>query len=262
MGVLERFRLDGKVALITAGAGPLFGSSVTEALAQAGATVITASRSLESNERYAEKLRSNGHDAHGMQVDIADATSIDALAAQIGERFGALDVLVNSALSRPEGMKPIDDVTLDSLEHNAKADVVGFVWTCKAFGTQMAERGRGSIINISSIYGKVGNDPHLYEGLDMKPPIIYPYLKGGVMNFSRGLAAWYAGRGVRVNTISPGGYVEDPDPTFNERYSGRVPLGRMMNNEDIQGAVVFLASDASAYVTGANLPVDGGWTAI
>ncbi len=262
MGVLDRFRLDGKVALITAGAGPLFGSSITEALAEAGATVITASRSLGRNRDFAESMRAKGHDAHGMQLDIAEPDSVESLAAEIHARFGPLDILVNSALSRPEGMTSIDKVTLESLKVNAMSDLVGLVWTCKAFGEPMTERGRGSIINIASIYGSVGNDPTLYEGLKTQPAIVYPYLKGGVQNFTRTLAAWYGKRGVRVNTLSPGGYTENPEPPFEKRYSTRVPLGRMMNHGDIQGAAVFLASDASAYVTGTNLAVDGGWTAI
>lgn len=262
MSVLDRFRLDGKVALITAGAGPLFGSSLSEALAEAGATVITASRSLERNQAYAESLKEKGYDAYGMELDIAESESIEALAAKIHERFGPLDILVNSALSRSEKMRPIHQVTLDSLRSNAMADMVGLIWTCKVFGEPMAERGRGSIINIASIYGTVGNDPILYEGLKTQPAVVYPYLKGGVQNFTRTLAAWYGRRGVRVNSLSPGGYVESPEKTFEERYSMRVPLGRMMNHTDIQGAAVFLASDASAYVTGTNIAVDGGWTAI
>ncbi|MBN1343739.1 MAG: SDR family oxidoreductase [Phycisphaerae bacterium] len=262
MSVLDRFKLDGKVALVTAGAGPLFGSSITEALAEAGATVITASRSLERNEAYAAELRSKGFDAHGMQVDIGDAASIEGLRAAVKERFGRLDVLVNSALSRPKGMSVVEEVTLESLEVNARADMVGLILMCKAFCPDMAERGRGSVINIASIYGLVGNDPNLYLETDMKPPIVYPFLKGGMINMTRSLAAHYGKRGVRVNSISPGGYSPDAPEPFAGRYSQRCPLGRMMTNEDIQGAVVFLASDASQYVTGANLAVDGGWTAI
>jgi NAD(P)-dependent dehydrogenase (short-subunit alcohol dehydrogenase family) len=262
MSVLDRFRLDGKAALITAGAGPLFGSSCTEALAEAGATIVTASRSLERNRQYAEALRSRGFNAHGMQLDLGDPASIESLAAQIKDQFGALDILVNSALARPKGMSTIEEVTLESLAVNAQADVVGVIMMCKAFCPPMAERGRGSVINIASIYGLVGNDPNLYVGTDMEPPIVYPFLKGGLLNFTRSLAAHYGKRGVRVNAISPGGYFPDAQEPFHGRYRQRCPIGRMMNHEDIQGAVVFLASDASAYVTGANLVVDGGWTAI
>jgi NAD(P)-dependent dehydrogenase (short-subunit alcohol dehydrogenase family) len=262
MGVLDRFRLDGKTALITAGAGPLFGQSCTEALAEAGATVITASRSLKRNEEYAASLQARGHSALGLQLDLADARSIEALGGEIRRRFGALDILVNCAFSRPPGMSTLEDVTLEALEANARSDMIGVIWMCKAFCPAMAQRGRGSVINISSIYGVVGNDPNLYLGTEMKPPIVYPFVKGGLVNLTRSLAAHYGKRGVRVNCLSPGGFSPNAPEPFRSRYEERCPIGRMMNHEDIQGAIVYLASDASLYVTGANLMVDGGWTAI
>src|SRR6478735_3752481 len=133
MGILDRFSLKGRVALVTAGAGPLFGSSCSEALAEAGATVITASRSLERNEEYAARMRARGLDVHGMQVDIGECESIDGLHAEVSSRFGAPDILVNNALARPAGMGLIEDVQPDSLHATARADVVGFVWMCKKF---------------------------------------------------------------------------------------------------------------------------------
>jgi len=262
MGVLDRFRLNGKGALITAGAGPLFGSSCTEALGEAGATVITASRSLERNQQYSRQLCDRGLDAHGLQVDLCDPESIERLHAQVRERFGALDILVNNALARPAGMSTLEEVTLESLTTNARADLVGLIWMCKAFCPDMADRGYGSVINIASMYGSVGADPSLYPGTGIKPPVVYPFLKGGMINLTRALAAHYGKRGVRVNSVSPGGYNPDAPEAFARRYNERCPLGRMMNHEDVQGAIVFLASDASRYVTGANLAVDGGWTAV
>jgi NAD(P)-dependent dehydrogenase (short-subunit alcohol dehydrogenase family) len=262
MAILDRFKLDGKLALVTAGAGPLFGSSCTVALAEAGATVITASRSLERNEAYAEEMRARGRMVYGMRVDIGDCDSIDALHGEIKARFGPPDILVNNAIARPPGIGTIEEIRPESLLTTANADVVGFVWMCKKFCLDMASRGSGSVINIASIYGMVGNDPNLYVDTDMKPPIVYPFIKGGVVNFTRALAAYYGKRAVRVNAISPGGYFPQAPVTFSQRYAQRCPLGRMMNHEDLQGAVVFLASDASQYVTGANLVVDGGWTAI
>ncbi|MBX3427145.1 MAG: SDR family oxidoreductase [Pirellulales bacterium] len=262
MSVLDKFRLDGKLALVTGGAGPLFGSCCTQALAEAGATVITASRSLENNRAYAGKLCKLGFAAHGLSVDLGDGRSIDALHDEIASRFGPVDILVNSALSRPPDMNPIESVTLESLASSAQADLVGLIWTCKRFCADMVERGQGSVINIGSIYGVVGNDPGLYASAGNRPPIVYPFLKGGVTNLTRALAAQYGRSGVRVNAVSPGGFDPQSPPAFQEAYCARCPLGRMMNEEDLQGAVVFLASDASRYVTGVNLMVDGGWTAI
>lgn len=262
MSILDRFQLKGRVALVTAGSGPLFGSSCTEALAEAGATVITASRSLERNLVYADSLRGRGLDAHGMEVDIGDARSIEQLAQQVESKFGRLDILINNALARPAGMGPLEDLTLESLQISAQADMVGLVWMCKAFIPDMARRGSGSVINIGSIYGAVGNDPGLYLGTGIKPPAAYSFVKGGLINLTRALAAYYGKSGVRVNSLSPGGFAPDISVAFKEQYAARCPIGRMMNHEDIQGAVVFLASDASHYVTGSNLVVDGGWTAI
>jgi NAD(P)-dependent dehydrogenase (short-subunit alcohol dehydrogenase family) len=262
MSILDRFNLSGKVALVTAGAGPLFGSSCTVALAEAGATVITASRSRERNDDFAEKMQAKGLSVYGMEVDIESCESIEKLHREVLARFGPPDVLVNNAIARPPGAGPIDEVQPESLMTTAKADVVGFVWMCKMFCANMASRGSGSVINIASIYSVVGNDPNLYFDTEMKPPIIYPFIKGGVVNFTRALAAYYGKQALRVNAISPGGYFPDAPAIFVQRYGQRCPLGRMMNHEDLQGAVVFLASDASQYVTGANLVVDGGWTAI
>ncbi|MEW5979556.1 MAG: SDR family NAD(P)-dependent oxidoreductase, partial [Acidobacteriota bacterium] len=159
MSVLDSFSLSGRIALVTAGAGPLFGSSISEALAEAGATVITASRSLEANESFAHKLRQKGFKAHGMELDITDLDSIGRLHDQVLERFGRLDVLVNSALARVGGS--FETQTPEDWLYSARGDMVGLFAICRAFVPDMVRQGRGSIINISSIYGVVANDPVL-----------------------------------------------------------------------------------------------------
>ena len=140
--------------------------------------------------------------------------------------------------------------------------MVGLFALCKAFVPEMADQGSGSVINISSIYGVVANDPGLYEETEMKQPPDYTFVKGGMINFTRYLATYFGKQGVRANCICPGGYFNEQASPFLRRYEHRVPLGRMLDNEDLKGAVVFLASDASRYVTGATLMVDGGWTAL
>lgn len=262
MGVLQRFSLEGRIALVTAGAGPLFGSSISYALAEAGATVVTASRSLERNEEFAEQLRSAGHTAHGLAVDISDPESIQQLRDELIGRFGRIDVLVNSALAREGHRGRFEEQTPDVWRKSAEGDFVGLFQVCQSFIPDMVRQGSGSIINISSIYGVVSNDPTLYEGTDMIQPATYPFVKAGMINFTRYLACYYGKQGVRANCISPGGYFNNQPQPFVDRYAKRVPVGRMMDNEDIQGAVVFLASDASKYVNGTNLVVDGGWTAL
>jgi NAD(P)-dependent dehydrogenase (short-subunit alcohol dehydrogenase family) len=262
MGILDRFSLRGRVALVTAGAGPLFGSSLTEGLAEAGATVITASRSLERNQQFANELRSRGYDVHGLQVDISDATSIHKLRDDVLARFGRLDVLVNSALAREGHVGRFEEQTAEHCLQSAAGDFAGLFELCRAFLPTMIEQRRGSIINISSIYGVVSNDPNIYAGTDMKQPPTYNFVKAGMINFTRYLACYYGKQGVRANCISPGGYFNDQPQPFVEQYQRRVPIGRMLHNDDIKGAVVFLASDASEYVTGLNLLVDGGWTCL
>jgi NAD(P)-dependent dehydrogenase (short-subunit alcohol dehydrogenase family) len=260
MGILERFSLTGRVALVTAGAGPLFGRSISMALAEAGATVVTASRSKERNEQFAAEMQELGHDAHGLVVDQEDLASIDKLHDEIQSRFGRLDVLVNSALAREGYVGTFEDQTPETWEHAAKGDFAGLFRHCQRAVATMKQQGRGSIINIASIYGVVSNDPGLYEGTSMVQPPTYNFMKAGMINFTRYLACYYGKEGIRANCISPGGFQNDQPEPFVRRYCERVPLGRMMGHEDLQGAVVFLASDASGYVTGMNLLVDGGWT--
>lgn len=262
MGILDRFSLQGRIALVTAGAGPQFGSSVSEALAEAGATVITASRSLERNEQFAAQLRERGYDAHGMQFDLGDPGSTVKLHDDVIERFGRLDVLVNSALKRDGHAGGFEEQTVETWRKAGEGDLAGLFHVCQLFLPGMVRAGSGSIINISSIYGVLSNDPTLYEGTDMKQPPTYNFVKAGMINFTRYLACYYGKQGVRANCISPGGYFNDQPQPFLENYTKRVPIGRMLDNEDIKGAVVFLASDASQYVTGVNLMLDGGWTAL
>lgn len=262
MGILDRFSLKGRVALVTAGAGPLFGSSLSEGLAEAGATLITASRSLEANQAFADKLRRQGYDAHGLQFDLSDHDSIRRLHGEVIDRFGKLDVLVNSALARDGHVGGFEQQNPEIWRRSALGDFAGLFLICQLFIPDMIRQGRGSIINISSIYGEVANDPTLYEGTDMLQPPSYNFVKAGMINFTRYLANYYGKKGVRANCLSPGGYFNNQPGPFLDRYNKRVPIGRMLNNEDVKGAVVFLASDASEYITGINLMVDGGWTAL
>lgn len=260
MGVLDSFSLKGRIALVSGGAGPLFGSSISEALAEAGATVITASRSLARNEEFVSRLKAEGHDAHAYELDIEEPDSIAALKSKVQERFGHLDVLVNSAVTLRSGS--FEEQTPESWEASARGNMVGLFTMCRAFLPGMVEQGKGSIINISSIYGVVANDPTLYEGTDMKQPPDYTFVKAGMINFTRYLANYYGKQGVRANCICPGGYTGGQPGPFVDNYTKRCPVGRMLDNEDIKGAVVFLASDASSYVTGTSLMVDGGWTTL
>ena len=260
MSILERFSLKGRVALVTGGAGPHFGSSISESLAEAGATLIITTRDRTRRRAFIEKLRADGYEAYLMELDLTQRESIQRLHDEVIKTLGRLDVLVNSAYVQVSGS--FDTQNHDDWMESAEGDMVGLFNICKAFIPDMVRQGKGSVINISSIYGVVANDPSLYEDTDMVQPPHYTFVKAGMINFTRYLANYYGKKGVRANCISPGGYLSDLPVPFLKNYCKRVPLGRMMNNEDLKGAVVFLASDASEYITGINLMVDGGWTAL
>ncbi len=256
--VLDQLKLDGKVAVVTGGAG-LFGSQIVEALAESGARTFMASRDLAKLEARAEKFRSAGLDVAALQFDQGDEQSIDQLLERVLQLAGTVDILVNNAVLRT--MKNWED-SADTFERSLHVNGTGvFMAMTRAFGRHMASRGRGSIINISSIQGMVGPDFTLYEGLGWDIPPDYFFHKGGMIQLTRYAAAKLGPSGVRVNCISPGGFFNNQNPTFVERYNAKTFLGRMANDSDLKGSVVFLASDASAYVTGVNLPVDGGYTA-
>jgi NAD(P)-dependent dehydrogenase (short-subunit alcohol dehydrogenase family) len=194
-----------------------------------------------------------------MELDITRPESIESMRDAILARFGRVDILVNNALARVGGS--FETQTAEEWSYSAKGDMVGLFLMCKAFMEPMVRQGSGSIINISSIYGVVANDPALHQAEGLLHPPHYDFVKAGMINFTRYLATNFGGKGIRSNCISPGGFFDNQPEAFVKAYCARVPVGRMLDNEDIKGAVVFLASDASRYVNGINLLVDGGWTA-
>jgi NAD(P)-dependent dehydrogenase (short-subunit alcohol dehydrogenase family) len=236
----------------------LYGRQIVEALAEAGARTFMASRNLETLQAQAEVFRQAGLNVTVLQYDQASEPSVLQLLGQVIDAAGTVDILVNNSVSRPmsDWSSPAADFA-KSMEVNA----TGLFLMIRAFGEHMAECGRGSIINIGSIQGCVGPDYTLYEGLGWGIDPDYFFHKGGLLQLTRFAASKLGPHGVRVNAINPGGYFTGQDPRFVERYNARTFLGRMANDSDLKGAVVFLASDASQYVTGADLAVDGGYTA-
>lgn len=257
MNVLEMFSLRGRTAVVTGGAG-LYGRQIVEALAEAGAQTIMASRDVAKLEGEASGLRERGFNVHALHLDQADEQSITALAALVLDRFGPADVLVNNAVLRP--MKGWDDPAA-AFAQSMQVNATGVFLITRAFGAKMAARGSGSIINIGSIQGLVGPDYTLYEEVGWDVPPDYFFHKGGMIQLTRFAAAKLGPRGVRVNCLIPGGFFNNQDERFVKRYNARTFLGRMAGASDLKGAIVFLASDASAYITGAALAVDGGYTA-
>lgn len=259
MNVLEMFSLKGRVALVTGGAGS-YGRQIVEALAEAGARVCVASRNLDALERLAATHRSAGHEVFALRMDQGDESSVLACRDELLERAGRLDVLVNNAVLRPsKGWK--DNAA--TFEASMRVNATGLFVATRAFGEVMEKQRSGSIINIGSIFGMVGLECANYEGTEMHG--WYPdyfFNKGGMINFTRFCASYFGRVNVRVNCISPGGLYSPsmPEP-FVRQYSARTQLGRLAGATDLKGAVVFFASDASAYVTGVNLPLDGGYSA-
>ncbi|MBI3117992.1 MAG: SDR family oxidoreductase [Candidatus Hydrogenedentes bacterium] len=260
MAVLDTFSLENKVALVTGGAG-LFGRQIVRALAEARATTYVASRNLEALQELAGEFAGQGLTIVPLQYDQGEEQSILALRDQVLGREGGIDVLVNNSVARP--MKHGYEDSAESFAESMRVNATGLFLITRAFGDAMAGRGRGSIINIGSIQGMVGPDPLIYAGTNMSG--WYPdyfFHKGGMINFTRFIASYYGACDVRCNCISPGGYETTAHPpVFVRQYSERTLLGHMAGGADLMGAVVFLASDASSYITAVNLPVDGGYTA-
>jgi NAD(P)-dependent dehydrogenase (short-subunit alcohol dehydrogenase family) len=263
----DLFSLDGKVAIVTGAVG-LIGREHCRALCDAGATVIVA----DLNEAKTAEAAGTLPRAIGIGVDITKKPSVELLCEKVKSKFGRIDILVNNAaindmFENPERageLSRFENYPLDAWQRSLDVNVTGTFLCSQVIGTEMARAGSGSIINIASTYGIVAPDQSLYKKPDgsqefYKSPA-YPATKGAVISLTRFLAAYWGASGVRVNTLSPGGVENSQDDHFIEKYSAKTPLGRMASPSDYRGAIVFLASDASAYMTGANLVVDGGWT--
>lgn len=262
--VLDMFRLDGKVALVTGGAGK-YGSQIVYALLQAGADVWVASRSLEKNEEFAEKLKKEGYTkVHAASYDQGDESSILALRDKIMAEHGRFDILVNNSVARVGAYGWYGDA--DKFTESLTINGTGMFVVTRTFGKIMAEQKSGSIINIGSYMGDLAADPWLYEesesmkGSGFRAPD-YFFHKSGMHNFTRLAASFYGPDNVRVNCLSLGGLFANQDPNFVKRYSTKTFLGRMANDTDIMGMIVYLASDASQYLTGTVIPLDGGYSA-
>jgi NAD(P)-dependent dehydrogenase (short-subunit alcohol dehydrogenase family) len=243
--------LKDKVVIVTGGSG-LLGSSFVDDLKNEGAITINTDINVETN-------LSKGL----VKVDITSTNSIEDAVVEIINHYGKIDGLVNNAYPRTKdwGTK-FEDILPESWSKNVEMQMNSYVFFCQKVLRYMTKQQFGSIVNIASIYGVVGNDFSIYENTKIGTAAEYSAIKGGVINFSRYLASYYGKRGIRVNVVSPGGIFDHQDPKFVENYNNKCPMGRMGNPDDISPAVAFLLSDKAKYITGQNLIVDGGWTAI
>jgi NAD(P)-dependent dehydrogenase (short-subunit alcohol dehydrogenase family) len=261
------FDLSGETALVAGGAG-ILGSRFCDALARHGARVAVADLDAHRAGEVAELAStSHGVAAAGFAADLADPAAVAALRRQVEQALGPVSVLVNAVAAKTAGFfEPFETYALDDWEQVMRANVTGVMQSCREFGAGMAARGQGSIINILSIYGIVAPDPRIYEGSRyegraINTPAVYSTSKAALLGLTRHLATYWADRGVRVNAVTPGGVFSGQNDTFVQRYSARVPMGRMADKDEMSGAIVFLASSAASYVTGQNIVVDGGLTA-
>jgi len=268
----DLFRLDGRVVVVTGGLGQL-GIQFTRALRDAGARVAVLDVAVTDDMAAGHSgPAATDPDVMCVRCDITARSSVDTALELIVARWGTPHGLVNNAAldappnAPPEENGPFETFPEHSWDRVMEVNAKGAFLLCQAFGGAMAQAGRGSVINVSSIYGVVSPDQSLYEyrrqaGETFYKPVAYSASKSALLNLTRYLATYWAPRGVRVNTMVLGGVFNNQDPRFLDAYHRRVPLGRMARADEYCGGVIFLLSDASSYMTGAELVMDGGWTA-
>ncbi len=266
------FSLENKVAVVTGGLG-LLGQQFTSALIEQGARVAIIDQSktpVKTNSTFEDFVRKGMIKLYS--ADVTQKKQLEVSLEQIQKDLGCPEILINNAAidsppnSPPEENGPFETYPEQSLDKILSVNLKGPFLCCQVFGNAMAQKGKGSIINIASIYGLLSPQQDIYaykrkNGDAWFKPAPYAITKSGILNFTRYLATYWAKSGVRVNTLTPAGIFNNQDPEFLEEYQKRIPMGRMAHPHEMNGAVVFLASDASSYMTGANLVVDGGWTA-
>jgi NAD(P)-dependent dehydrogenase (short-subunit alcohol dehydrogenase family) len=270
--IFDKFKLDGQTAVVTGGAG-LLGKQFCRTLAQAGAKVVVADLNQKIAEQEAEKLKAEGYSAIGVGVDVTNPASTQEMVQTTLNAFGRLDVLVCSAAMDPkfdaenqdkQKGNAFESYPLDAWKQALDVNLTGLFLCCQAAVQPMLEQKHGVLINICSTYGLVGPDNRIYEKPNQPKsykPVFYSVTKAGVLGLTHYLSTYYAGTNIRANALTPGGVYNNHDELFTKNYSARTVLGRMANQDEMNGALLFLASDASSYMTGANLVVDGGWTA-
>ena len=267
----ELFSLEGKTAVITGGAG-VIGNRVAKGMAAQGANVALIDLDVDKATADAAALEEDfGVRALGVACDVADQASIDSMIETVSRDLGPITVLHNNAATKSDDLEaffaPVEDYSLETWREIMTVNLDGMFLMAKTVGKHMIGHGQGgSIIQTSSTYGVVGPDPRIYEGSEylgvtINTPPPYAASKAAVVGLTRYLATVWATKGIRVNTLVPGGVESGQNETFQNLYGSRTPLGRMADRDEMVGAVVYLASDASSYMTGQMMVVDGGWTA-
>ena len=257
------FGLDGQAVVVVGGAGRI-GRALCRALAEAGAEVAVVDLDQAAAESLVDELHeSTGRSAIAVAADLTQAESLNEAAARVTAELGPASMLVNSAQFRGAGFysSEVEDYPREAWEQVIEVNLTGVHLACQAFGRSMLKQGGGRIVNLASTYGLVSPDPRIYGASGVNSPVAYAASKAGVISLTRYLAVHWRDKNIRVNCLVPGGVFDNQSAEFVENYCIRTPLGRMASPEDYQGAVLFMLSQASAYMTGAVVTVDGGWTA-
>jgi NAD(P)-dependent dehydrogenase (short-subunit alcohol dehydrogenase family) len=264
------FDLSGRVAVVTGGIG-ILGRHFCAGLADHGARVAVIDLDDRKCEEFASELtQTYGTDCLGLGCDITDPAQVKVMADQVQSELGPITILHNNAATKGRDLdrcfESAETYSLDTWREIMAVDLDGVFIVAQEIGSRMAQKGRGSIVQMGSVYGVVGPDQRIYEGSKylgraINCPPVYSAAKAGIIGLTRYFSAYWGHRGVRVNALTPGGVSSGQNETFDRRYSARVPMNRMANADELVGALVFLASDASSYVTGQTIIVDGGLTA-
>ncbi|QEE43663.1 SDR family oxidoreductase (plasmid) [Rhizobium sp. WL3] len=266
----SKFDLTGRVAVVTGGAG-ILGAHFISALADHGASLAVVDLDQSAVDVAAANLRERfGVRAMGVVADVADSASVANMADIVETELGPIDILHNNAATKGSSadafFEPVESYNLETWREIMAVNLDGMFLVAQQIGSRMAARGKGSIIQTASIYAHLAPDQSIYEGSNymgrsINTPPVYTASKAGVVGLTQYLATYWAEKGVRVNTLTPGGVESGQNDEFRRRYSGRVPMRRMADPDEMVSALVFLASDASSYVTGQNIVVDGGLSA-
>jgi len=263
------FKLNDKVIIITGGTG-LLGKECVRAFLECGSKVVFTGRNKEKIDNFIQKLDTQFADCIlGLQSDVSKKEDVKEMVSRTKEKFGKIDILINNA-GMPgnvssETIAPLfEDYPEEEWNKLWDINVTGMFLCAQEVGKEMAKAGGGVIVNVSSIYGMVGPDQRIYGKIGedkFVKPVSYSVTKGAVLNFTRYLATYWGDKNIRINTLVPGGIFNNQDAEFVKKYEYKTPLGRMANTDDIVGPMLFLISDASKYMTGEALVVDGGWLA-